>query len=378
MEGAEWEKQERVQRGLMSLRAILLNEDGYRPDHLKPKLGIQPKELVPVLVAILFSASERRYQNLYELRAANKMLRKSQLQQNARDVTEEIHQYLTGEGAKELDKTKTLKLAARLILYHKMADRVVFDRLAIHVYEKIKSAIESKECEGTPLQMGLVAASNYNSSGELNEKTVAKERIRAVLEAWTRNYPANSDDYLKQRGVLSDDPTCSGCLEARTASNSSTQCKRGTEDPIYTYCHYDVLWDYPLCDVCEEDKRSDKFHSQDADPVWARRYQLNPEAFEGFVSWMEDARKALRQQLHGTLKEHALDEWWYQRENGFFVTINYAQSRFLLQPQFRDLLKQGRSSSIYDHAHPEPDFLDVAKLELENGQVEDGSASTLS
>jgi len=287
-ENAEWEKRDRVRRGLQALRQILQE---HRPD-------MALEQLIPVYLAVLYSAAETRFQNLYELRAANRLLRDYEVE--ARRIEGAMAALLGVPST-----ATTVPLAARLICFHKMADRVVFDRLAKGVYEKITACVE--RAGGVPLQLGLVAAANYNVSGTLDDTNPWPQRVEWIYAAWHdgQPYPADAQAYERQRSKVD-------------------QQMRDV---------FDVLWDYPLNKLKGEDNGS-AFLAQDI--------HLNQTAFAGFVA-----------RAHEVMDEEGYEPWAQvetaRNDGSLFVTINYAQSRLLLESDFRELLAEGATSSIYSH-----------------------------
>ncbi len=313
MRGADWDRRARVQRGLYGLRLILT---GAKPDNGEPDQDwTEPLKALErssnptltiseALLAILYSACADRYQNLYELRAANRML--GEFEKEACRIGGAIRDALGNPDEPRVD------VVATLILYHKMADRVVYERLSKAVHKRILVALVKSG--GDPLHIGLVAAANYNSSGELNHPETSRLRIRAILEGWVDAgcYQTGNDKYQMQR---------------------SSESSGLAEDVLESY---DVLWDYPLCvsGVPGEESMT---------PLWkSRRYQFDSKAFVDFCGWVERTRSS----MFPKPPEH----WWHTTKEGFFLTINYAQSRFLLARVFRELLHQGRDSPIYENS----------------------------
>ncbi len=305
---AEWEKSARVKRGLKSLKYIFNPEDPEDKGGLN--VEIEPEQLVPVLLAILYCASENRYQNLYELRAANKLLEK--YENEAIEIGQRIAELLL-DNSNEI-KTN-IKLVARLIAFHKMADRVVHNRLAKKVYEKIKASII--ETGGTSLQIGLVAAANYNVSGVLDKKDPLSKRIGIILNAWreSSNYPTDINEY-NIRNVISEK-------------------YRDT---------FDVLWDYPLL----MRKDSDQTSSNENLALWAKDHQFCNAALDGFsISALKKINEINQNKTQFLTLWADIEK---EGEQATFITINYAQSRFLLEDDFRKELAEGKNSSIYNHA----------------------------
>lgn len=289
LENAEWERRDRVRRGLQTLRQIL---DERRP-------GMPLEQLIPVYLAVLYSATEARFQNLYEVRAANSLLREHEEEATRIEaaIAASLSVRLTGS---------TIPLAARLICFHKMADRVVSDRLALAVYEKITRSIV--EAGGVPIQVGLVAAADYNVSGTMDDDAPWPQRMASIYAAWREGqpYPADARHYDYQRSEVA--------APARDA--------------------FDVLWDYPL--------KANGNGNGNGSTAPAQPAHLSPAAFAGFAARALEVMEREGHELWGQTTTPGSD-------GSLFVTINYAQSRLVMDADYRELMAQGAGSPIYSH-----------------------------
>jgi hypothetical protein len=198
----ETEKRERVQRTLEAFRDII------KTKYITDDDTIKDEAVICVFIALLYIALADRNVNYHEYKAYMK-LAAADCKSEAKKIYEEAASLISGlmpEVNEQNFNERNFELIRKLVLNHKRADRVTHYRLPKHTYDMIQEAV------GNGGIMGIMAAACYNTSGELSSDH--SKTIETIIEAWKKQ------DYDQKNFPAS-----------------------------YQYLKFDVLWDYPLCDI---------------------------------------------------------------------------------------------------------------------------------